>query len=207
MVSGHLDSWDVGQGAMDDGAGAFISWRALSIIKQLNLKPKRTIRSILWTGEEQGLLGAFQYAKVSFLLFKLNSIKFLMLFIQEHKNELKNLVVAMESDIGTFAPLGLSYSGKNSTSQCALWEMLKLMKPINATRLQLTESPGSDIIVFKEYQVPLASLDNKNEKYFYFHHTNGDTMTVEDSSELDRCQAIWTAMAYGLATIEDRLTY
>lgn len=120
---------------------------------------------------------------------------------------MNNLVVAMESDIGTFAPLGLSYSGKNTTSQCALWEMLKLMRPTNATRLQLSEYPGSDILAFKEHQVPLASLDNQNEKYFYFHHTNGDTMTVEDSGELDRCQAMWTAMAYGLATIEDRLTY
>ena len=63
-MSGHLDSWDVGQGAMDDGGGAFISWRALSVIRKLNLLPKRTIRSILWTAEEQGLIGATQYLKV-----------------------------------------------------------------------------------------------------------------------------------------------
>ena len=61
LVSGHLDSWDVGQGAMDDGGGAFISWQALSIIRQLGLKPKRTMRMVLWTGEEVGLLGAEQY--------------------------------------------------------------------------------------------------------------------------------------------------
>lgn len=59
---------------MDDGAGAFISWRALSILKQLNLKPKRTLRSVLWTGEEQGLLGALQYVKVRFLIFETNLI-------------------------------------------------------------------------------------------------------------------------------------
>lgn len=64
IVSGHLDSWDVTQGAMDDGAGAFISWRALSIVKKLGLKPKRTLRSVLWTGEEMGLIGAAAYTKV-----------------------------------------------------------------------------------------------------------------------------------------------
>ena len=64
LVSGHMDSWDVGQGAMDDGGGMFISWRALSVVRRLNLKPKRTIRSVLWTGEELGLVGAASYVKV-----------------------------------------------------------------------------------------------------------------------------------------------
>lgn len=73
IVSGHLDSWDVGQGAMDDGAGAFISWRALSVVKELGFKPKRTMRSVLWTAEEMGLLGAHEYAKVcAFVLISIS---------------------------------------------------------------------------------------------------------------------------------------
>ena len=61
LVGGHLDSWDVGQGAMDDGGGAFISWQALSVIRRLGLKPKRTMRMVLWTGEEENILGGKQY--------------------------------------------------------------------------------------------------------------------------------------------------
>ena len=89
LVSGHLDSWDVGQGAMDDGGGAFISWQALSVVRQLNLKPKRTMRMVLWTGEEEGLLGAQQY-------------------YNRHKANAGNFSLVMESDIGTFTPLGIT---------------------------------------------------------------------------------------------------
>ncbi|KAG7269755.1 hypothetical protein CRUP_010780 [Coryphaenoides rupestris] len=81
LLSGHLDSWDVGQGAMDDGGGAIISWEALSIIKDLGLRPRRTMRAVLWTGEEQGGVGAQQY-------------------YDQHK-----------SDVGTFAPVALQFTG------------------------------------------------------------------------------------------------
>ncbi len=67
IVSGHLDSWDVGEGAMDDGGGMFISWRALSVIRKLGLKTKRTLRSILWTAEEMGYVGAMEYLSVSLI--------------------------------------------------------------------------------------------------------------------------------------------
>lgn len=106
VVSGHLDSWDVGVGAMDDGGGAMISWKAVEFLKSMNLIPKRTIRSILWTSEEQGLHGAQQY-------------------MNEHKaNEQKEFNFFIESDIGTFEPLGLDFTG-NADGACLLKEIVK----------------------------------------------------------------------------------
>lgn len=106
VVSGHLDSWDVGVGAMDDGGGMMISLKAVEFLKALNLRPKRTIRAILWTGEEQGLVGAQQY-------------------MEEHQpTEEKEFNFLMESDIGTFEPLGLDFSG-NADASCILQEVVK----------------------------------------------------------------------------------
>lgn len=106
VVSGHLDSWDVGVGAMDDGGGAMISWKAVEFLKAMGLKPKRTIRAILWTAEEQGLIGAQQY-------------------MQNHLDKEKDeFNFFMESDIGTFEPRGLDYSG-NADGACIIKEVLK----------------------------------------------------------------------------------
>ena len=106
VVSGHLDSWDVGVGAMDDGGGAMISWKAVEFLKAMGLRPKRTIRSILWTSEEQGLVGAQNY-------------------LESHKaNEKDEFNFFMESDIGTFEPTGLDFSG-NADAACIIKEILK----------------------------------------------------------------------------------
>ncbi|RWS15007.1 transferrin receptor-like protein [Dinothrombium tinctorium] len=190
IVSGHIDSWDVGQGAMDDGGGAFVSWRALAVIHNLGLKPKRTLRAILWTGEEQGLWGAQSYIKVS--------------LTPRHKNEIDNISIAMESDIGTFRPLGLTFSGTNPKSQCIVKHTLELMKAINATELVLGVE-GSDIVLFNEYKVPLASLNNDHRTYFYYHHTNADTMLVENSTNLDTCTALWAASSFVFADLNHKL--
>lgn len=106
VVSGHLDSWDVGVGAMDDGGGAMISWKAVEFLKAMNLRPKRTIRTILWTAEEQGLVGAQNYK-------------------ESHKGTEKDeFNFFMESDIGTFTPRGLDFSG-NADGACIIKEVLK----------------------------------------------------------------------------------
>lgn len=181
IVSGHIDSWDVGQGAMDDGGGLFVSWAAPVIMKRLNLRPKRTVRSIFWTAEELGLIGAYAYE-------------------EKHRNESHNINFIMESDEGTFTPLGLVVAGTQK-ARCIIAEILKLFKSINASTLVESDSPGSDITVIIRNGIPGASLHNANERYFWFHHTEGDTINVENPEELDLCTAFWTAVTYIIADI------
>ncbi|XP_045763949.1 carboxypeptidase Q-like [Maniola jurtina] len=181
IVSGHIDSWDVGQGAMDDGGGLFVSWAAPVVLKRLNLRPKRTLRSIFWTAEELGLIGAYAYE-------------------EKHRKENQNINFIMESDEGTFAPRGLVVAG-TPKARCIVAEILKLFESVNATTLVESDSPGSDIAVLIQKGIPGASLHNANERYFWFHHTEGDTMNVEDPDELDLCTAFWTAVAYIIADI------
>ncbi|XP_055956718.1 carboxypeptidase Q-like [Patella vulgata] len=184
LVSGHLDSWDVGQGAMDDGGGAFISWQALSLIRQLNLRPKRTLRAVLWTAEEEGTFGAGSYW-------------------QQHKEEVHKFDFVMESDEGTFTPTGIAITGNNATIEI-IREISKLLEPIKATQV-LSGQRGEDILYWTSKGVPGGSLLNQNDRYSYFHHTNGDTMTVQNPHEMDLCSAVWAVIAFIVADLEDML--
>ncbi|KAJ3665615.1 hypothetical protein Zmor_001105 [Zophobas morio] len=181
IVSGHIDSWDVGNGAMDDGGGVFVSWGALALLKSLGLKAKRTVRAIFWTAEEFGFVGAYQYAK-------------------DHANDTDNFVFVMESDIGTFNPVGLEYSG-GTTGRCIVQEVMKLLAPINATGVRQSPSVGSDIYMWTSKEVPGASLDTENDKYFWYHHSNADTLDVENPDSLDKNTALWASVAYVLADL------
>ncbi|NXT21326.1 CBPQ Carboxypeptidase, partial [Syrrhaptes paradoxus] len=133
LVSGHLDSWDVGQGAMDDGGGAFISWEVLSLLKDLGLRPKRTLRLVLWTAEEQGGVGAEQY-------------------YQLHKENISNFDIVMESDEGTFKPSGLGFTG-NAKARDIVKEVMALLQPINVTDVYDGAS-GTDIGFWMRDGVP-----------------------------------------------------
>ncbi|XP_043793918.1 carboxypeptidase Q-like [Apis laboriosa] len=180
VVSGHIDSWDVGQGAMDDGGGAFVSWQALKLLKHLNYRPRRTIRLIMWTAEEFGIIGARQY-------------------IKNHKEEEKNLQFVMESDLGTFKPLGISFTGTQEV-KFILEEILKLFSSMGEMKLQ-SPNDGPDIDYWVKAGIPGGSLWTQDDKYFYYHHTNADTMLVEDPEALDRGTALFAALSYILADL------
>ncbi|XP_013190104.2 carboxypeptidase Q [Amyelois transitella] len=183
IVSGHIDSWDVGQGAMDDGGGMMISWFAPVVLNRLNLKPKRTLRAILWTAEEPGLIGAAGY-------------------LQRHVSELSNINFIMESDEGTFMPRGLDVAGSNTT-RCIIAEILKLFSPVD--KMTNSGGPGSDITMFIRKGVPGASLLNDNARYFWYHHSDGDTLNVQNINDVIHCAAFWTAASYVIADISKDL--
>lgn len=184
LLSGHLDSWDVGQGAMDDGGGAMISWEALSLIKDLGLRPRRTLRTVLWTAEEPGGVGAQQYFNL-------------------HKVNMSNFDLVMESDLGTFTPVALQFTG-SVAAQKVMAEVVKLLAPINTTKLE-TDGEGTDISPWMQAGVPGASLHVADSRYFWFHHSEGDTMTVQDPREMNLCSALWAVVSYVVADLQDML--
>ncbi|KAM6216094.1 carboxypeptidase Q [Rhynchocyon petersi] len=184
LVSGHLDSWDVGQGAMDDGGGAFISWEALSLIRDLGLRPKRTLRLVLWTAEEQGGVGAFQY-------------------YQLHKANISNYSLVMESDSGTFLPSGLQFTGSDK-ARAIMEEIMRLLQPLNITQV-FRNGEGTDIDYWIQAGVPGASLLDDLYKYFFFHHSHGDTMTVMDPKQMNIAAALWAVVSYVVADLEEML--
>ncbi|KAL1505337.1 hypothetical protein ABEB36_004926 [Hypothenemus hampei] len=184
LVSGHIDSWDVGVGAMDDGGGAFISWYALAVLHGLGLRPRRTLRAVLWTAEEPGLVGWAAYNA-------------------SHYNELDNFTFVMESDEGTFSPLGINYAA-GVEGGCIIQEIVKLLAPINATQaVPSTNGVGSDISAWTSSLLPGASLLNENQRYFWFHHSAADTMDVLDPDNLDKSTAVWAVVSYIIADLTD----
>lgn len=180
VVSGHIDSWDVGLGAMDDGGGAFISWYAVKLLKYLNYRPRRTVRLIMWTAEEMGYVGALD-------------------FIKNHKSEQNNLQFVMESDSGTFTPLGIEYTGTDIVG-CILERIMTLLSPMGNLTVR-SPNQGPDISTWINEGVPGGSLWNQDDKYFYYHHTKADTMLVENSDSLDKGTALFAAVAYILADL------
>jgi len=184
LVSGHLDSWDVGQGAMDDGGGAMISWQVVSTLKALGIRPKRTIRFVGWACEEFGGIGAQQY-------------------YDQHKADIANFDMVMESDVGVFKALGIFFTG-NSDATEIMREVVKPLKSIGADNL-LPNGEGTDIGPWISAGVPGASLYNENEKYFWFHHSHGDMLGVLNPDDVDSCAATWTVTAFTVANLDKLL--
>lgn len=187
LIGGHIDSWDVGQGAQDDGAGCVAAMEAINILRKLNLKPKRTIRVVLWTNEENGLAGARSYAA-------------------RHQND--DHVAGIESDSGGFKPQGLTIDAADETkAQIALeqlTEILALLEPIGATRVKPGYS-GADVGQLKPLGTMCMGLTVDGRLYFNTHHTNADTVDKVNSKELTDCAITLAVAAYVIADMPNRL--
>ena len=184
LLSGHIDSWDVGQGAMDDGGGCLASWEAVRLLRELGLRPRRTLRIVLWTNEENGMGGVKAYRK-------------------RHASSLPQHVLAMESDTGVFEPRGFSFTG-SERAMPYLEEIVELLGSVGDLKMRWGAGV-SDIMYLLQEGVPVMGLDVNREKYFWYHHTEADTVDKLSPEEFSRCVAAYAVMAYIVADMPDRL--
>jgi carboxypeptidase Q len=186
VVSGHLDSWDLGRGAIDDGAGVVVSMAAAELLQRLRIRPRRTLRVIAWMDEENGGGGNKAYAKT-------------------HAAEFANHVAAIESDAGAGHPLGF-YLKMSPAAIAALHPLLDILRPVGSTVFRSTEhSPGSDIDPLVEAGIPGIGIIQDGRKYFDYHHTAADTLDKVDPQELRENAAAMAVMGYALASMPDML--
>lgn len=184
VLGGHIDSWDVGQGAMDDGGGCVAAWQAVKLIKDLGLRPKRTVRVVMWTNEENGLRGGNAYRDA-------------------HIDELEDHVLAMESDAGVFKPKGFGFTGSDE-SLSILQDIGTLLSSIESGKIT-KGGGGADIGPIMREGVPGMGLNVDGSKYFWYHHTNADTWDKLDRDEFNQCVATMAVMAYVVADMDMKL--
>ncbi|HEX4824515.1 MAG TPA: M20/M25/M40 family metallo-hydrolase [Candidatus Polarisedimenticolaceae bacterium] len=184
IVSGHLDSWDVGTGAQDDGAGVAIAMEAIRLIRALDLKPKRTIRAVLWTNEENGLRGGKAYAEA-------------------HGAELAQHVAAIESDSGGARPLGFGINAGPGGADT----LRKLAAPLASFAADDVRDGGggADISPMGDAGVPTVGLRQDGTHYFDIHHTMADTLDKVDSHDLAMNATAMAVMAWQLANLDPPL--
>jgi len=184
IVSGHIDSWDVGQGAMDDGGGCLAAWEAARLILKSGLRPRRTIRIVLWTNEENGIRGAKEYAR-------------------RHAKDLKNHVLAIESDSGVFNPTGYGFLGSAKGME-TIKAVGQLLAPLQAGEIK-KGCRGADVLQLITGGVPVMHLEVDRGEYFWYHHTDADTIDKLDKNEFNRCVASLAVMAYVIADLPEAL--
>lgn len=185
IVSGHLDSWDLGTGAIDDGAGVAVSMEAANLIQKLHLKPKRTIRVIAWMNEENGETGSKQYAK-------------------DHEKDFSKHFAAMETDGGAGHPIGVNIKA-NSEVKKMFAPVAAILQESGAGILDLVEHCGADIEPLEKAGVPAFSPIQDGRFYFNYHHTAADTLDKIVPKELAENSAVVAVVAYALANMEQSL--
>jgi carboxypeptidase Q len=184
VLGGHSDSWDVGQGAMDDAGGVVAAWEAVRLMSALGLRPRRTVRVVGWTAEEVGIYGGQAYAEAP-------------------EREGERHVLGIESDSGVFSPLGFGFTGSDEAF-AIVREIGRLLEPIGAGTVQ-RGGGGADIGPMMERGMPGMGLNVEPTEYFWYHHTDADTLDKLDPEEVARCVATMAVMAYVVADLPEPL--
>jgi carboxypeptidase Q len=184
VVGGHFDSWDVGTGATDDGGGCVVTWEALRLMKRLGLRPRRTVRVVLFTNEENGLRGGLAY-------------------LERYRKDLHNHVLMLESDSGVFKPTGFGFSGSDRARR-TVKEIAGLLARVGAASVG-QGGGGADIgPSVQAGNLPAMSLEVDGD-YFLIHHTPADTVDKIDPADMSRAAAAIAVMAYVVADLPERL--
>ncbi len=178
VVSGHLDSWDLAQGAQDDGAGVVQSMEVLNLLKALHIQPKRTIRCVAYINEENGGKGGARYAELA---------------LQRHE---KN-IAAIESDEGGFSPNGFSFHG-DSLVMLRITKWKSLFEPYGLYEW-VKGYGGSDINHLEKQGTMLIGLDPDSQRYFDYHHAPSDNFDKVNRRELEMGAASMASLAWLMA--------
>jgi carboxypeptidase Q len=185
VVACHLDSWDVGTGASDDAGGCIAAWESARLLKMLNLRPRRTVRVVLFTSEENGAGGGLAYR-------------------DRHQAALDRHVMMLESDLGVAAPTGFGISG-NDIARAQVTGIASLLSAIGATHV----GPGGGGVDIgpsvAAARIPSMSPEVDSSKYFVIHHTEADTVERIDPAEMAKHVAAMAAMTYVIADMPARL--
>ncbi len=186
IVSGHLDSWDLGTGAIDDGAGVAVAMEAAHILQQLGLTPKRTLRVIAWMDEEYGGTGGEQYAK-------------------DHAGDIANHFAAIESDLGADHPVGF-YLGRQPELADVLRQVAGVLQSSGAGLIQ-PGGGGVDIGPLTALGVPTFAPIQDTRFYFNYHHSAADTLDKVNPQFLRENAAIMAVLGYALTSIPQNIPH
>ena len=185
VLGGHLDSWDVGAGASDDGVGCVITWEALRLMKKLGIQPRRTVRLVLWTNEENGTRGAAAYA-------------------EKYASTAMNHVFALEADSGVFEPARFGFSG-SLAARNMIRDITSLLAPLNLAET-ISGGGGADIDpIAQAGRAPTMAYMGDPTRYFTIHHTPADTVERIAPEEVSKGAAAIAVVVYVIAEMPDRL--
>jgi carboxypeptidase Q len=183
ILGAHLDSWDLGTGVTDNGTGSIVVLEAARIISRSGLKPKRSIRFILFSGEEQGLIGSRAYAAA-------------------HEREADSIQAVLVVDNGTGAITGQALQGREDLKE--LWEqLLAPVAHLDADSIRSASKMGTDHLSFLPYGVPGFNFDQLPRGYDHTHHTQSDTYDKAVAGDLKQASAVMAITAWELANLPE----